>query len=92
MSSQDHIKEAMTTLLKIFEEGNLEKVAQTVFKGGDIPAEWLTKFQQVKKAKDFRVHGFEILGSSSSLKSFCDQVTRLHELGITEAGDIFGGI
>lgn len=39
MSSQDHIKEAMATLLKIFEEGNLEKVAHAVFRGEDIPAD-----------------------------------------------------
>ncbi len=39
MPSQDRIKEAMETLLKIFEEDNLEKAARAVFKGGDIPAD-----------------------------------------------------
>lgn len=39
MPSQNHVKEAMETLLKIFEEGNLDKVAHAVFKGGDIPAD-----------------------------------------------------
>src|SRR5659263_660307 len=39
MPSQDHVKDAMQTLLKIFEDGNLEKVARAVFKGGDIPAD-----------------------------------------------------
>ena len=34
-----HVKEAMETLLKMFNEGNLEKVARAVFKGGDIPAD-----------------------------------------------------
>jgi hypothetical protein len=39
MPSSDRIKEAMETLLKIFKEDNLEKVARAVFKGGDIPAD-----------------------------------------------------
>src|SRR5659263_359517 len=30
MPSQDHVKDAMQTLLKIFEDGNLEKVARAV--------------------------------------------------------------
>ncbi len=34
-----HIKEAMETLLKIFQEDNLEKVARAVFRGGDVPAD-----------------------------------------------------
>ncbi|HWQ96335.1 MAG TPA: ArdC-like ssDNA-binding domain-containing protein [Candidatus Methylomirabilis sp.] len=34
-----HIKEAMDTILKIFNEDNLEKVAHAVFRGGDIPAD-----------------------------------------------------
>jgi hypothetical protein len=33
------IKEAMETLLKIFQEDNLEKVARAVFRGGDVPAD-----------------------------------------------------
>ncbi len=33
------IKEAMDTLLKMFDEDNLEKVARAVFRGGDIPAD-----------------------------------------------------
>src|SRR5659263_251378 len=39
MLSSDRIKEAMETLLKIFQEDNLEKVARAVFRGGDIPAD-----------------------------------------------------
>ena len=39
MASQDHVKEAMETLLKMFEEGNLETVARAVFKGNDIPSD-----------------------------------------------------
>jgi len=39
MPSNDHIKEAMEMLLKMFEDGNLEKVARAVFKGGNIPAD-----------------------------------------------------
>ena len=39
MPSSDHIKEAIETLLKIFQEDNLEKVARAVFRGGDIPAD-----------------------------------------------------
>jgi len=39
MASQDHVKEAMQTLLKMFEEGNLENVARAIFKGGNIPAD-----------------------------------------------------
>jgi len=39
MPSQNHVKEAMDILLKMFEEGNFEKVAHAVFKGGDIPAD-----------------------------------------------------
>ena len=39
MASQDHVKEAMETLLKLFEEGNLETVARAVFKGNAIPAD-----------------------------------------------------
>ncbi len=39
MPSSDRIKEAMETLLKIFKEDNLEKVARAVFRGGDIPAD-----------------------------------------------------
>jgi SOS response regulatory protein OraA/RecX len=39
MASSDRIKEAMETLLKIFKEDNLEKVARAVFRGGDIPAD-----------------------------------------------------
>lgn len=39
MIPQNHIKEAMETLLKMFEAGDLEKVAHAVFKGGDIPAD-----------------------------------------------------
>ncbi len=33
------IKEAMETMLKIFQEDTLEKVARAVFRGGDIPAD-----------------------------------------------------
>jgi hypothetical protein len=33
------IKEAMDTLLKVFQEDNLEKVARAVFRGGDVPAD-----------------------------------------------------
>jgi hypothetical protein len=39
MPSQNHIKEAMDTLLKIFENGNLEKVAHAIFRGEDVPAD-----------------------------------------------------
>ncbi len=39
MPSSDRIKEAMETLLKIFKEDNLEKVARAVLRGGDIPAD-----------------------------------------------------
>ncbi len=39
MPSHDRIKEAMETLLKIFQEDNLEKAAKAVFRGGDIPAD-----------------------------------------------------
>ncbi len=39
MPSSDRIKEAMETLLKIFNEDNLEKAAKAVFRGGDIPAD-----------------------------------------------------
>jgi hypothetical protein len=39
MIPQNHVKEAMETLLKMFEDGDLEKVAHAVFKGGDIPAD-----------------------------------------------------
>ena len=39
MPSSDRIKEAMETLLKIFQEDNLEKVAKAVFRGGDLPAD-----------------------------------------------------
>jgi hypothetical protein len=39
MASSDRIKEAMETLLKIFQEDNLEKVARAVFRGDDIPAD-----------------------------------------------------
>ncbi len=39
MPSSDRIKEAMETLLKVFQEDNLEKVARAVFRGGDIPAD-----------------------------------------------------
>jgi hypothetical protein len=39
MPYSDRIKEAMETLLKIFKEDNLEKVARAVFRGGDIPAD-----------------------------------------------------
>ncbi len=39
MPSSDRTKEAMETLLKIFKEDNLEKVARAVFNGGDIPAD-----------------------------------------------------
>jgi hypothetical protein len=39
MPSSDRIKEAMETLLKIFQEDNLEKVARAVFRGGYVPAD-----------------------------------------------------
>jgi hypothetical protein len=39
MPSSDRIKEAMETLLKIFQEDNLDKVARAVFRGGDVPAD-----------------------------------------------------
>ncbi len=39
MPSSDRVKEAMETLLKIFQEDNLEKAAKAVFKGGEIPAD-----------------------------------------------------
>lgn len=39
MPSQDHVKPAMDTLIKMFEEDNLEKVAHAVFRGEDIPAD-----------------------------------------------------
>ncbi len=39
MPSSDRIKVAMETLLKIFNEDNLEKAAKAVFRGGDIPAD-----------------------------------------------------
>ncbi len=34
-----HVKEAMDTILKMFNEGNLEKVARAVFKGNAIPSD-----------------------------------------------------
>jgi hypothetical protein len=39
MPSSDRIKEAMDTLLKMFHEENLEKVARAVFRGDSIPAD-----------------------------------------------------
>lgn len=39
MPSNAHVKEAMETLLKMFEEGNLEKVARAVFKGNETPSD-----------------------------------------------------
>jgi hypothetical protein len=39
MPSSDRIKEAMETLLKIFQEDNLEKVARAVFRGDSVPAD-----------------------------------------------------
>lgn len=39
MIPQNHVKEAMATLLKMFEEGNLDKVARAVFKGNQIPSD-----------------------------------------------------
>jgi hypothetical protein len=39
MPPSDRIKEAMETLLKIFKEDNLEKVARAVFRGSDVPAD-----------------------------------------------------
>lgn len=39
MSSQNHVKEAIDTLLKMFDEGNLPKVAMAVFKGNDVPSD-----------------------------------------------------
>jgi hypothetical protein len=39
MPSSDRIKEAMETLLKIFQEDHLEKVARAVFRGSDVPAD-----------------------------------------------------
>lgn len=35
MTPQNHFKEAMKTLLTMFEEGIIEKVAHAVYKGGD---------------------------------------------------------
>ncbi len=34
-----HVKDAMDTILKMFNEGNLEKVARAVFKGDNIPSD-----------------------------------------------------
>jgi hypothetical protein len=39
MPSQNHVKEAMDTLLKMFKEDNLEIVARAVFKGNDVPSD-----------------------------------------------------
>jgi hypothetical protein len=39
MIPQNHVKEAMETLLKIFEEENLEKVDHAVFHGNSIPSD-----------------------------------------------------
>ncbi len=38
-NNNPRIKEAMNTLLKMFDEDNLEKVARAVFKGNDIPSD-----------------------------------------------------
>jgi hypothetical protein len=55
------IKEAMETLLKIFQEDNLEKVARAVFRGGDVPADkWsflnrvLMYLNETEDARGFR--------------------------------------
>ncbi len=39
LDTNPKIKEAMDTLLKIFDEENLEKVARAVFRGDNIPAD-----------------------------------------------------
>ncbi|MDO8726624.1 MAG: hypothetical protein Q7J35_11205 [Candidatus Methanoperedens sp.] len=39
MIPRNHVKEAMDTLLKMFDDRNLEKVAHAVFKGGVIPSD-----------------------------------------------------
>jgi len=56
-----HVKEAMDTLLKMFEEDNLEKVARAVFKGDDVPSDkWsflnrlLMYFNNTEDARGFR--------------------------------------
>jgi len=61
MPPSDRIKEAMETLLKIFKEDNLEKVARAVFRGGDIPADkWsflnrvLMYLNETEDARGFR--------------------------------------
>ncbi len=61
MPSPDRIKEAMETLLKIFNEDNLEKAARAVFRGGDIPADkWsflnrvLMYLNETEDARGFR--------------------------------------
>lgn len=38
-TKNNHIKEAMDTILKMFNEDNLEKVARAVFKGNQIPSD-----------------------------------------------------
>jgi hypothetical protein len=58
MASSDRIKEAMETLLKIFQEDNLEKVARAVFRGGDIPADkW--SFLAMAAGRQVCKEGFE---------------------------------
>ena len=68
MPSQNHIKEAMGTLLKMFEEGNLETVARAVFKGDSIPSDqWsflnrLLMYCNTRKTRADSINGNKLAG------------------------------
>lgn len=58
----------------------------------DVSEGWLTKFLQIKKEKEFRVHSVEIMGHSDTLRKFSDAITTANQLADTEAMEIFGGV
>lgn len=96
MPSSDHVKEAMDTLLKMFEEGNLETVARAVFKGNKIPSDnwsflnrllmYLNNTDDARGFRQWKQAGRYIKKGSKALYILAPILKTMEE--ITEAGTV----
>lgn len=87
-------QEPLQKALDIIEKNEFKKADVVFITDGQsaLSKEFIVKFLEAKKRKEFKVFGIEIMGTSEIIKTFSDSVTTLTELGVEDAGSIFEGI
>jgi hypothetical protein len=98
MPSQNQVKEAMDTLLKMFNEDNLEKVAKAVFKGNEIPSDrwsflnrilmYLNNTEDARGFRQWQEAGRFVKKGSKAFYIFAPMFKKFIEEKVLESGEI----